>query len=294
MNWDDVKFFLALSRSGSARAVAEEFNMSHSTISRRIDQLEKSLGSKLFNRNVSGYQMTEDGLVLSHYAQEAEEAMKGAEQLLMGKDAKLVGKLHLTTPDVIANRLLMPELASFSKDFPLIDITITVSSTQFDLSRYEADIAIRFIEQGGMPPDKLIGRKLSGVSTCFYATPDYLKEHSFQGDDITARWLGWTQEKQPGWLLKSPFPDVPCIHNFNQGLLHLEAVKTGMGMAMLPCFVADECDELVRIPGSKPQNNYEVWLLSHPDYREVARLRRFKKFILELFESKQDLLIKND
>lgn len=291
INWDDVKFFLALSRSGSARAVAEEFGMSHSTISRRIDHLEKSLGSKLFNRNVSGYQMTEDGLALSHYAKEAEEAMRGAEQVLMGKDAKLVGNLHLTTPDVIANKLLMPELASFSQEFPQINLNITVSSNRFDLSRYEADIAIRFIEKGGVPPENLIGRKLSDVATCLYATPAYLAKHTLQGESITARWIGWTAEKQPDWVLKTPYPDVPCIHTFNQGLLHLEAVKAGMGMGMFPCFLAEKCDELIRIPGATPQLSYEIWLLSHPDYREVARLRRFKQFILEVFASKQNTLV---
>lgn len=291
MNWDDVKFFLALSRSGSARAVAEEFAMSHSTISRRIDQLEKSLGSKLFNRNVSGYQMTEDGLALSHYAREAEEAMKGAEQLLMGKDTKLIGNLHLTTPDVIANKLLMPELANFSRDFPQINLNITVSSHRFDLSRYEADIAIRFIERGAVPPENLIGRKLTDIATCLYATPTYLAEHRLQGEEINANWLGWTTDMTPDWLLRTPYPDVPCVHTFNQGLLHLEAVKAGMGMAMLPCFLAEPCDELVRLPGAKPQLDHEIWLLSHPDYREVARLRRFKQFILEVFASKQNTLV---
>lgn len=290
MNWDDVRFFLALSRSGSARSVAEAFSMSHSTVSRRIDQLEKGLGTKLFNRNVSGYQMTEDGLALSHYAKEAEDAMKGAEQLLLGKDAKLTGKIHLTTPDVIANKVLMPELADFSHQYPDIDLNVTVSSGTLDLSRYEADIAIRFIEKGNEPPEKLIGRKLSNIATCLYASPSYLKEHDLTAENTSARWLNWSQDSQPAWVRRSPYPNIPCIHIFNQGLLHLEAAKAGMGMARLPCFIADHCEELVRLPACEPQLDHEVWLLSHPDYRQVARLRKFKQFIVNLFQTKQTIL----
>ena len=291
MSWDDVRFFLALSRCGSARAVAEAFSMSHSTVSRRIDQLETSLGTKLFNRNVSGYQLTEDGQALSYYAKEAEEAMKGAEQLLLGKDAKFSGNIHLTTPDVIANKLLMPELADFTRQYPEIDLNITVSSGNLDLSQYEADIAIRFIEKGNMPPERLVGRKLTDVATCFYATPSYLAKHDITASDTDARWIGWTKETFPSWVQHSPYPDIPCVHHFNQGLLHLEAVKAGIGMARLPCFIAELCSELVRLPNATPKLDYEVWLLSHPDYREVARLRCFKKFILELFESKQGCLV---
>ncbi|WP_299491764.1 LysR family transcriptional regulator [uncultured Shewanella sp.] len=292
VGWDDVRFFLAVSRLGSARAVAEDFMMSHSTVSRRIENLEGSLGTRLFNRNVTGYQLTEDGRALLHYAEDAESAMREAEQVLMGRDTKLTGYIHMTTPDVISKCFLFPELSNFSNQYPDIDIEISTTSGQLDLSRFEADIAIRLIQAGGEVPDSLVGRKLGSIASCCYASKDYLQQHDLQDPNTKARWIGWGgKERFPTWVKRTPYPHIPTVHYINQGLLQFEFVKSGMGMAMLPCFIAENEQKLQRVPGCEPQVMHEAWLLSHPDYREVTRLRMFKEFLVDLFHQKKGILL---
>ena len=291
MNWDDIRLFLALARHGSARGAAESLQVSHTTISRRAEQLEADLGTRLFDRDVSGYRLTGEGETMMTSALQAEEALLAAERQLQGRDAQLSGEIRLTTSDIIANYLLMPYLVSFCRDYPEIDLNVLVSYDLFDIGRREADIAIRFMGDGRQPPDDLVGRKLVTAASCYYATPEYLAKHDPREDNGGARWVGWNDnERVPDWVKSSPFPRVPVYGKFNNGMLQAEAAKQGMGIAVLPAFVGDAMKELIRIPGCEPYLNYDIWLLSHPDLRDAARLRTFRKFVVELFEENQSLL----
>ena len=109
MNWDDVRLFLALARNGSARAAAADLGLSHTTIARRAEQLEGDLGTRLFDRDVSGYRLTGAGEAMMASAIRAEDALLTAERQLQGRDAQLSGDIRVTTSDVIGSYLLMPE-----------------------------------------------------------------------------------------------------------------------------------------------------------------------------------------
>ncbi|MBT8078553.1 MAG: LysR family transcriptional regulator [Gammaproteobacteria bacterium] len=291
INWDDLRLFLALGRSGSARSAAEALSLSHTTVARRVDQLETRLGTRLFDRSVNGYRLTGAGEAMIESALRAEEAILAAERKLHGQDAQLSGEVRLTTSDLIANHLLMDELVAFNRQYPQIDLTILTSYDVLDLARREADIAIRFMGLDRMPPEDLVGRRLVTASSCYYASAAYLAEHNPAKKDSGARWIGWDEDaRYPGWVRSSPFPDVPAYGKFNNALLQVEAARHGMGLAILPCFLGDTADGLQRIPGCKPRSNYDIWLLSHPDLRDAARLRTFRQFIVDAFERKHDLL----
>lgn len=291
MSWDDVQFFLSVARSGSARATAQLLGVSHSTVSRRVDNLESDLGTRLFDRNVSGYTLTTEGGSMMEYAEQAEDALLSAELHLHGRDTELSGLIRLTMPDNIANQILLPEIVNFTRQYPDIDIEFSVSSNVFELMRRESDIALRFMGFGNPPPQPLIGRKLASVATCFYASDDYLANHDLSDPDSGARWLGWGgAERFPQWVKESPYPDIPAQYTLNQAGSQVAAACAGVGMAMLPCFLADACEGISRLPGAQVQFNHEIWLLSHPDLREVTRLRKFREFVVELFERKQAFL----
>ncbi len=291
MGWDDVQFFLSVARSGSARATALALQISHTTVSRRIDNLETSLGSRLFDRGVSGYVLTEGGQAMLEFAEQAEDVLLSAERHLHGKDTDLSGDIRITTPDVIATQLLLPDLVEFTNKYRDIDIDLRISTTLHDLTRREVDIAIRFLGFGGQPPDPLVGRKLGAVTSSFYATADYLNKYDLNQPDSQARWLSWgEQDRFPQWVKASPYPHIPTRFQLDHGGTQIGAALAGMGMTMLPCFLGDNTPGLKRIPKAKPNIFHEIWMLSHPDNRDVTRLRRFREFVVELFEGKQALL----
>ena len=283
--------FLSVARSGSARATALTLNISHTTVPRRIENLEVSLGTRLFDRGVSGYVLTEGGQAMLEFAEQAEDVLQSAERHLQGKDTELSGDIRLTTPDVIATQLLLPSLADFTNKYRDIDIDVRIPTNLYDLTRREVDIAIRFLGFGAPPPDPLIGRKLGSVASCFYATEDYLNQHDLNDIDTQARWLSWgDQERFPQWVKSSPYPHIPTRFQLDHGGTQIGAALAGMGMTMLPCFLGDNTADLKRVPKAVPCVNHDIWMLSHPDNRDVTRLRRFREFIVTLFDDKQNML----
>lgn len=291
INWDDIRLFLALARHGSARAAGEILGLSHTTVARRAGQLESDLGTRLFDRDVRGYRLTAAGETMLISAQRAEEALIGAERQLQGRDTKLSGDIRLTAPDVIATHLIMEDLVVFTEQYPEIDLQVLMSYDVFDLARREADVAIRIIGEGRLPPEDLAGRKLVTIASCYYASPAYLEDHHPIQKDSGARWLGWGEaESFPDWVRQSPFPELPARGRFDNAALQAEAAKQGMGLVTLPCFVGDSSDGLCRVPGTQPYMNYDIWLLTHPDLRDAARLRSFRQFIVKVFEQKRPLL----
>jgi len=291
MNWEDVRLFLALSQSGSARATAAGLGISHSTVSRRVEQLEQDLGTRLFDRDVSGYRLTAAGETMMRSALRAEDALLAAERQLHGRDAELRGEICLTTSDVIATRLIMAELVEFSQRYPDIDLNVIVSYDLFDLGRREADVAIRFMRPGGKPPEELVGRRLVTATSCCYASDAYLALHDPSDATSQARWIGWDDsERFPGWVRSSPFPHLPAHGKLNNVMLQADAARLGMGLAVLPTFLGDSTDGLRRIPGCEPYPNFDIWILSHPDLRDTARLRIFRKYLNEVFVRKIPML----
>jgi DNA-binding transcriptional LysR family regulator len=292
MQWDDVRLFLALARSGSARRTGADLGVSHTTVSRRARQLEASLGARLFDRDAGGYRLTVAGEALIESAERAEDALLEAERTLQGRDAELSGEIRLTTPGIIATHLIMPEMAAFSRLYPDIDLNILISADLFDIGRREADIALRLLQVGKSPPGDLVGRQLATAASGFYATERYLAEHDLSDPGSGARWIGWNDEERfPGWVRSSPFPHLPAYGRLNDPLMQVAAVQAGMGIAVLPCFVADDAEGIVRIPGCDPYPSYDIWLLSHPDLRDAARLRTFRAFVAEVFRMKHPVLV---
>ena len=291
MNWDDVRLFLALAQSGSARSAAATLGISHTTVARRVEQLEQNLGTRLFDRDVSGYRLTASGEIMTASAARAEDALLSAERQLHGRDSELRGEICLTTADIIANHLIMPDLVQFGRRYPDIDLNVLVSYDVFDLSRREADVAIRFMRIGGKPPEDLVGRRLVTATSGYYASDEYLAAHDPWAQESDARWIGWGDaERYPDWVRSSSFPHLPACGSLNSAMMQAEAARHGMGLAVLPSFLGDRYPGLSRIPGCEPYPNYELWMLSHPDLRDTARLRIFRKFIAQVFRDKKALL----
>lgn len=292
ISWDGLRVFLAVARSGSARQSADDLGASHSTISRQIARLELQLNARLFDRTVSGFQLTADGEELVAHATAAEEAVLGAQRQLAGKEGLLRGAIEITTSDVVACHLIMEDLTAFSELYPEITLSLHVTEDLIDLRRREADVAIRILPIDVTPPENLIGRRLARAASCYYGTPDYLQKHDLSRPDTNARWIGWDDyEPFPQWVRNSPYPHIQVHGRLNGPMLQVKAAEAGMGIAVLPCFLGEQSQSLVRLPGAEPYYRFDIWLLSHPDLRDTARLRTFRQHIAEAFATKKAVLL---
>ncbi len=284
-DWNDLQIFLALEREGTARAAANRLKCSHSTISRRLDALETRFGTKLFDRTPDGFTVNASGARILARAQQIEAEMLELERSVIGDDIRLQGDIRLTAPPPLIEFLLFPMLRDFRDQYPLINIELVPSYGYADLSRRDADIAIRFSDK---PDDHLVGRRLPPFRDSIYATPDYI---AARWPDGQPEWISWADSAAFAKHIKAtPFPKAPI--NWRVPSLHLqaEAAAQGLGMASLPVMMGDNNPRLARVPDAGVQDGRPAWLLTHPDLRRMERVRVFAKFLAEAIVAKSDFI----
>jgi len=292
-DWDDLRFFLAIARGGSLAAAARRLGVTHSTVFRRLNGFEASLGVRLFERRRDGYMTTPEGAEMLARAGRIEEEILGLDRRLGGRDLRLAGSVRLTAPDTVALGLLPPHLARFREAYPDIALEIAVSNLMFSISRREADVAIR-------PTTRLVGdmvgRKVAGVAFAVYgaegylaargapAGPQDLPSHDLVGPDESLAGIGAS-----AWLRRhAGRADYVC--RCDSLLAQVRAVAAGMGLGVLPCFLGDREPGLRRVLPPDPAMGSELWLFTHEDLRRTARIRAFLDFMAEALGAERDLL----
>ncbi len=287
MNWNDLKYFVELARSGSVRATATKLQVSHSTVSRRVEALEKDLSVKLFNRFPEGFVLTAEGEHALVRAQDVENGVHGFELELLGKDARLSGQVKVTLPEPLASYFLLQHLPAFNRMYPDIDVRFIPSYNWLDLSRREADVAIRSVDKA---PEHLIGRQLLVMHDAAYATREYLDRYDLDDPDSGACWLGWDDNVvYPLWTKPTGYGHLPAVGSMPDPNLQIAAAKAGMGIAWLPCFMGDPDPELFRLPRCPTFARWKTWILTHPELRTTERVRQFVRYTSELILQHIDL-----
>lgn len=280
MDWDDVRYFLALSRHGSVRAAGLALGVSHSTVARRVESLEEKLNVRLFDRTPDGYTLTDGGRQTIAPAERVEAEMATLERELLGQDDRLQGVVRVTCTDEYLSDLIVRDLASFCAKYPGIDLEVTNSYRPLDLSKREADIALRVHRLGKDPPEHLLGRKLVHVYYANYVARAYEDKLDPEKVGVETRWLGWGSRKtNEEWVQKSSYPHVPVWGLFGSVGLQMQAARAGLGIAMLPCWVADRDPRLRRLHKDDLAPYFDIWMLSHPDLRDTARLRSARDYL---------------
>ena len=287
MDWDDLRFFLAVARKGSIRAASAALAVNHSTVSRRINAFETKLGVRLFERLPTGYVLTAAGEEMVESTQRIEDEVVKLDRQVIGRDTQLKGILRVTMPAALATHLLAPDLAAFSSMYPGIQLELAISDEEFNLKKREADVAIRFTAN---PPDYLVGRSIVKPTKGIYASYRYLDQYTPDTHPEKMHWLGWEDSvPYPQWVKESDFPSTPVFHQTDNILVQLEIAKAGMGLTMLPCFMADPVPTLKRL-SLVTSFCGDIWILTHKDLRTTARVRAFTDFMVEAFERHRDLL----
>lgn len=288
MNWDDARLFLAIAEEGSFRQAAMKLNFGHSTLSRRIESLEENLGVQLFNRSTTGLTLTPSGEEMVDTAKIVGREFDQLKVRLFGRDQAVQGRIVLTLPDILLNHLIMPMLIKFQENWPSITLEIITGFEKLDLNSREADVAIRLT---GSPEEELIGRRLGSFHQAVYASQAYLDRFLAAKGEFPHQWIRPGVTSDFNFLLWSPYKSTLPIESsiiVPDISAQMEVAIAGRGLATLPCFVGDQCSDLVRLSHSKLRA--DIWLLSHKDLRNHKRMQIFRQFICEKFEDFQDLL----
>jgi DNA-binding transcriptional LysR family regulator len=279
--WDDLRIFLAAFREGSCAAAGARLGVNQSTISRRISALERDLGVRLFDR-------TPDGLVPTAAAEEivprAELFEATAAELIgaiEGLDTRLGGVVRIASPHMIASELLAPALPAFLAERPGLRLELIAGDAIVDLSRREADLALRFVR-----PDRgdLVVRRVGTLRFAVFGSKTYLDaNHGKPAEELA--WLDWdtTQAQLPDavWL-QAQFPGVEPVLRTNTLGVRVRATRTGLGVAVLARSLAARYSELEALEGLPAIPDIPVWLVGHRALRDLPRIKAVWAFLEEL------------
>lgn len=281
-DWNDVQVFLAISRGGSLAAAARTMKVNHSTVFRRLNAFEDALGVRLFERLPSGYALTPEGESIRAEAESVEGNVIALERKIAGRDFALRGDIRITTPHGLAIGFIAQYLPDFIARYPGIRIEIAASDSDFDLNRREADIALRATTQ---PPEHLVGRQVASLCWWVYGGMTYIErmgrptgmdelaQHRLIGADSAFQRLpvfAWLQKNVPDDAIVARAGDLDTM---------AALAREGVGLALLPS--DQHLPDLQRLFPVEPRFTGQLWLLTHPDLRHVARIKAFMEFLTE-------------
>lgn len=277
MDWDDISYFLAVARSGSVRAAAEHLGVNHTTVLRRVAQLEEHLGAQMFERLPSGYRLTDAGEEILELADQMQASSRQLETRVLGRDQGVRGLLRVTLPSPLSGYLLMPDFAEFARLHPDIEMEILPSGELANLTNREADVAIRVVYDRKTLPPNLHGLKGPEVFGGIYISADRQAEWRAGGQE--PRWIAISGHGVPDWAREGEIRASGAPFRTTDFEAQIAAVRQGIGVTTLPCFVGDVDPLLVRLPEAQLHLYGTVWLLTQGEARKSKRVRLFTEFI---------------
>jgi len=284
MNWNDLNIFLEITREKTLSGAALKLGVAHSTIFRRINNLESSLKIKLFSRNSDGYQLTEIGKEILANVEGARSHVDAIHRLLDNSNSELHGDVHVTAPHNLAYRFMPKYIAHFRELYPSIRINLMVSNKQYNLSRLEADLAIRATSQ---PPMDLVGKKIFTLQWAAYASAEYINKHG-QPKNLTEikQHLLISSDKAlsqlPAYVwVENNIPRDQIVMRCNDLVSMSSFSQAGIGISLLPDDQAKP--NLIRLFELEKEITSDIWLLIHPDMRQCSRLIIFRNFLMNSF-----------
>lgn len=283
LNWDDMRYFLALCRQGSATGAAKVLGVNHTTVTRRISALEKDIGTRLFSVSRSGHEMSQAAENLYSHALKMEEISHAIDREVFGQDAELRGPLKITVSHDVAERLLIPFLPDFKDAYPCIDLDILTSTGLVDLAAREADIALRLTAK---PPDYLVGRQVLPMRHGVYGSSNYIKSLSEKTKLVLFR----GDPERPEWV-QQHFPDSEIAMRVDDVSTMAAAVVSSMGLARMPCYVGDAEPSILRLNLTLTPSTWGIWILSHVDLKSSARVRVAREFLIDVIEKQRTLVL---
>lgn len=281
-DWDDYRFFLSIAEHGTLKSTAAALKVNLSTVLRRINTLEKKMGARLFDRSHDGFTLTPAGNIMQEHAETMQHSVIELMRKVKDTDHQFGGVIKLATTDSLFQNWLGPLIKEFREQHPDIYFELLVSPRNINLAKHEADIAISV---GNIRPDYMIGRKLMDVHYRFYGLASLYSDKAPIANMAQLRTL-------PIMHMNSDFAHQPFYkwhktHVTNSiafdstdhfTVMH-QMIRLGLGIGLLPHYLGDSDTELEVLFTLPDEANKELWILTHPDLRNVGRIRKFMEFV---------------
>lgn len=283
--WSDLRHFLAVARSGSTLSAAKILGVNQTTVARRVAALEQALGEKLFEKTAGGYRLTEVGSAMVQNAERVESEANAFARMVQQRSRKLLGMIRVTTNDVLADCLLTPWLREFTQRFPVVQIETVITDRQMDLSRGEADIALRAATLSAGPMgDDVVVRKLARGKWAVYTSKTYAREHGIprQPDELATHQIiagaGEIARLNPAFMRVARETGA-TIRQASSSILNIAgAIKSGLGCGPLPCVLGELDPELERC-FLFDEGDFALLLMTREEMRNLPHVRAFNDFI---------------
>ena len=293
LDWDDLKFVLAVARCGAALSASYGLNVNQTTVTRRIARIEVALGSPLFERHQNGHQLTDIGRRVAEAAEAIERQVRNIESDVAATRRLVSGLVRFTCPEPVASHMVAPWLREFRKLHPDVRIEVINADAMLDLGKGEADVAMRF---GAEPKGAgVVARRLPDRLWAPYCSRVYARERGMPGSPEDMRnhalvGLEGAMARLPSslWFEALVGPErIPLRCNSLSNLV--QTVRAGLGIAMLPCSIGETQPELIRCMPPIPELNAQTWLIVRGEMRVAPHVRAFVDFLVaRLDEEVQD------
>lgn len=292
-DWSDLRYLLAVARTGSTNAAAKDLGVNQTTVQRRLTALEESIGRKVVERLATGYRLTSFGEEIRPHAEAVEAAMAGLERKIASTDTAPNGTVRLTCAEGMAYRFIPRMLDVFHARYPTLRVHLIITDRFIDLAKGEADIALR---AGESHNSALISRKIAETPWALYASRSYVGRHGpvERWDQLdhhaVIQFDGDLQNLPVSKWLNVTAPKAISTARCNGVLGMLLTVKSGVGLGPLPVQIGDLEEDLVRVLDPVAETIYPIYLLVHPDLRHTPRVRALFDFIVAEMASFRPLL----
>lgn len=276
MNWEDFRYFLAVAETGSFSAAARKLSVDHSTVARRVGQLEKDLCVRLIDRLPKAVMLTMEGKQIADQGQRAVNEMLSVERLTAAMGDKVSGSVRISVPPALANIMIAPRLAALRQEHPGIELVLLGETSFSALDKRQADIAVRLSRP---THQDLVTRKVGNLPFGFYAAKGYSQAES------EWEFINWddahSEIPQYDWLEKRLAGRNVALRA-NDISIQAEAAAAGIGVALLPCYIGDHHPMLSRLHETESYPPREVWMLVLSDIRKAPRVRAVMNFLISV------------
>jgi DNA-binding transcriptional LysR family regulator len=279
--WDDFRLVKAIADARGMPGASDRLGINQSTVFRRLGQIEAALGSTLFERHRAGYALTPMGEEMVALARRLDSDITAFTRKIAGQEIAPEGELLVTTSDALLVHLLTPLFAKFQLTYPRMRLEVVLANQALNLSKRDADIAIRATDK---PPENLVGRRAARIGWALYGrAADFQRPGTIDPAGLAEhRWVSPGENLLNLKAVRFVQQHVPMdrnVYRVNTVLGLAEAVQAGIGIGHLPCFVADARPELIRLAPPEPEFADDLWLLTHRDLRQSARVRALLDFL---------------
>jgi DNA-binding transcriptional LysR family regulator len=286
LDWDDLRYFLAVHRQGTLARAASELGINATTVGRRLAVLEERVQARLFDRTPDGYVLTPSGRDLLPHAERIEAETQGIEREVFGADQRHAGSVRVTVTEMLATRFIAPHLPRFFARYPDITLDLECTNRTVSLSRREADIALRLARPR---EDNVVTRRMASIPLALYASRGYLErrgtppdpESSLSGHDAILFADSRLFRLENAWLVPRLDGAKIALRSDSVSSIYSAAVA-GLGVALLPRAVADSDAELVGIETQTAPEPRVIWQAVHADLQRSARIRAVLDFLTEI------------